>query len=898
MLYMLSSGSTTNTRQNTQGSQASSVESNLLSAHVPLASQVKHFDFRIEYADGTGEEINRSYYFQKLQSVIDLLPFCWNDGELLLAVEERIRPVLSDRKRTHPDEMRHNGIEKGISGGYIDYASRSLDVRSTIESILAKLTLSPKNKFIQLGTRYYPDARLTPEHAIAAAVETNYPEGGSVTIYGEDFEQHRTVSFIPLQDYIDRCFSGDIPDIRALVAVVRLAEKLGIDYSFPREITEQIKNDAVTTSADAASLDELRLIAGGFKTQIESVEYRETDSAPQPPYLKMQGLEVTNISAEQKRSDPYLADIITSSGNDLLQFVGYALDKDNKPLLALNYGQRFAKIVGRTTLRAMQEDASFVEFEAFGGEDPVWRDLAGEKSTKLLSYFRSPGFNPQKTDLFLFAYEPGKTALPKFERSSTDGILLVKAEDIIELSREGIFHSRELQLAARMLLKSFGQEIASKPSFELDDFQDFMANGPKLLENLLSFDDSLFVELLLKSYYFRKVISFVTNELGAVTKSFIDPLEAALFSEINPEYAVLDGNNQKINLLRFFHDSAHYVLGGVLPFKYNSFYNEFERTQSGALIPLAYEKYRDMVTQAECLAQTFEVFAFKEIEFGKLREILKEPSLAEIFAEAGIEQHEVFKTIYSIQVEGIIPDKIMNIEGYWQDDNPYRQVIYNRLLLRYCVDDQQVVSRYNDWINFPLVSETVLNFSSNEVVSDIKIYAAKLSSILNSISAYSEGINPLKAALAETIQEIRVAAFRTAYASEVDGEKTVKDLCRDLIQKLYYQYQALYSSHSAVHSIDSSAENIAAFYKLQTAVEILQKINETIEEIYTLPNLTIHAKQTFPYLSPLPNVIDDTVESTLQELERRNFERWNSSQGKQISFAPLAANNWKFDASK
>lgn len=881
--------------------------------------QMRHYEVTKYGNDGevAGDKTIKSVAYTEQQDTLDLLPYFECDGKFYVGIYQANRPVVARRNSSSPgSENAESGLVWNLPGKFIRYDEGHPSYDDTADAALAEkvgvsramivdeLGVVKKAPLEFLGGAYFSSVSGHTELCFPRAVRVEAPPQMQRVGYGSAFHQAVPARFLELQHVIDGYFAGEFRDVRLVEAVFRFARYKGIDIKIPLEPSSFSAGMNITgLSERVTGSDELRHPAENHERAFSVRELTKREVAALPEvFAHTSCLTVNSKNSAGSPLAAYDAETIERKSINCVD-VGCYFWHGGDIYMVLRRGLRVPAGVRNESVHPIGYDTNLRHIDGVYGYL-----LAGERSAQqrmqaassvaafkggleklsapqpLGCGFTSPAFDPELAYQFLVEVNPKQGA----QRSNGDGdeVLFVSLRDILSLTDQGVIKDARLTLLAHTLWNAFKDRLPDYGSFTVDAEKEAflqLVNSPSRVQSWRAQSAREEDIILSRHPEHRKLGNYVENECGFAPL----PQESRDGKWLDKFRAVFgffpykaDEKSGKV-IFSFDHDAIHEVMGDLSPLSLGAD-GKLLRDAQGHSVTCEWEAYRRAIAYTECLAVWYsDVVLPSKFGIAETETLTWRGKIARMFKEMGMDLDEAREAILSIELEGIIPDKMLRSPQY----DEFRDVIVGKLLRFHVLDNLQTRIIYDNWIKHPRVAETALRFYKPQ--TDPQAYVAGALDAIREVGAYSEGLNRFQAEVSYAANiELRPLALKLAYLiqelerGEKPGSNVLLNVAERHLSKLFAANDELSRCAAEIHTTEPSPENLAYFAALNKIKSgVLREAGSFVEDLAVNGDMfsTEVAEQLrssrLPAFDDLTVHDSDGVDEQLFILEAVNFDR-------------------------
>ena len=707
------------------------------------------------------------------QDTCDVLPWFEQAGEYYLGIYEALRPAEAARE-LFGGKSHFNGILPQLPGGYLMPGTGDAWIERAVEQVcVEKVGAAPVGIPELLGGGYFTSIGAHTEGAILVAVEVAPPANREQMRIGEGFHQSIVSRFLKPQEIVDSFFRGEIPDVRLLEATYRFCERNQIELQVPVSVS-----NLSAKIFCGAKVERLKILsASQLRRETEKPRSDfQVEAGPADELSDFIRIHHLSWEAHGKNGAPLAtstADAITRGGAEyfLDTFdVGCYFWKNDKLYMTIQRGPREAIGFRNSLAHSIKTDCSLFHNDGISGsilstdDSKTARHLAVANTVRSKTgceplsepqdfgfYYPSSGFSTEGTYGSLVEIDPHVTL------ECNNDVFAIELNDLLELTDQG--YIRDVRLAALAHTLSIASAYERRPPKQhdpvvLEQFNSILSSGVELQHFLQSKAPKIYSELV-KIPEYRRLIAYAINEFGGVVREYRDPEERYFFRAAVPLFTYYESprDNQEWSF-RVLHDTSHFIMMELSPYLHEPD-GRLQRNQSGVAIMRDQAEFTEWYARSECKAVAISdaVLAGNSAAAFSWR-----ARSAEVFSILGIHDAvEAFELIESIELNGRIPAWVLQHQRYLE----CRDVIVGRLLQFCALDRAQLKIFYQDMVDFPEVAETLAQFGRLSLSP--QEYSERVKNSYEQVTAYGEGVNPVKAQLnAIAYGELLPAALQLA----------------------------------------------------------------------------------------------------------------------------------------
>ncbi len=873
--------------------------------------------------DNNGKELEpdkkiiRSVQMHQEQDVLDLLVYYKDAGEYYLAVNKVYRPALATRQADPIIDSVYC-----LPGMYISSERGFPSIEATTASLLAtKIGVTARDANCNPdfnGSAYFPSVGGSTELAIPRTIEVNPPEFKAAVTFDNKFAGPLIREFFTPQTIVDKYFSGEIQDLRLVLAVFRFCDEKGIKLNVNLNLSQE------TASLDLSAISREVLNTAQFREQLRPINVEagkpahiQIEKAPDPenPFLKLKHYQV---SYENGLGEVTLREIsvVERRGSDSVDVATYCL-KDDQVLLKFKRGLRPAISIRDSAEHPISQLITPLNPEVVAGsmepgegkdqilyrakaevQEEIKHNPIGEPAV-LTSVFPSPGFNAEKVAVVLSEFDPRSKVEAEQGLDETLNTYLLDVNDIISLSKSGTIRDPRLILYAYILRDAF--QVATE-NINLDASEEerklftSIVNSGSRQQAFLSEESLEADRLLCRLPVYRQVKRHCENDLGVIAVTMNHADEKPFFSPIVPIFSDPWPDDKRTVSFRFSHDHMHYVLGEPIPaivLEDRSLAQERDKIRI-----TDFATYRYQYAYNEAKAMLYSDFTLPYLagldEVEKIfsdstkakTQIFSGPFLARALVNLGADDpQKAFNLIESIELHAKIPVEILqDTERYLES----RDVLIKRLLKRHVLINHHSKLVYDRWKEYPLVAEVAAKVAPQVFGAETDV-AQHSDAAFHQATSPVEGDNPFKALFAHTINtDIRIPALRIAYYLE-SAQKSFSQpelsqqlaiiAAREMLELIFKANEELRIAQQSITSQDFSEKNLKLFrvwqdFKDNTVpkIDIFCERFTNNELLFSTEFIAENGNKLLPFFSKLSLSMDADKWREIQTLEYRNFE--------------------------
>ncbi|MBN8548517.1 MAG: hypothetical protein J0M12_04300 [Deltaproteobacteria bacterium] len=437
-------------------------------------------NYSVEFYNRDGDSLGDQIYTiesKQSQDVLDVVPYLEQDGKILIAMNERIRPALAARSVLMGNsEQETKGLLWNLPGRYLPPSQTGEIVQSELRAFLrAGLGLTQQGEAHQLGGSYLPSCGASPELCVMMAVPVDPIASDAQVSYQRNFEASRCVRFIDVQAIVSGYLEGTQHDLRLVLAAFRLAKDRGYEFRLRLPLSSDSKNSQVKTShvsvLDASEVKSLLASSPCDDSVVARIDVHEV-AASGSPFIKLKRFAVTNHDREGRPLESYEADVALRRGIDAVDVGCYTwingelcmlVKRGVRPVIAIRALNEHPlhtdpsplgiegiaeSLEGECDLAAIRERAKQGIREEAGFEPSHQPIYAGYS-------YPSPGVNPERVYNFLTELIPDKPVEAAHTIDERVDLFYLSVDTLIELAEEGVIRDPRLELNAHILKAAF-----------------------------------------------------------------------------------------------------------------------------------------------------------------------------------------------------------------------------------------------------------------------------------------------------------------------------------------------------------------------------------------------------------------------------------------------------------
>lgn len=825
--------------------------------------------------------------FTKYQDAVDLIPYFEEGDDVFIIVSENFKPALTLRKDFIEEKDQGSIVIEPVSG-VIQRSNKEYGVRDTVKRLFSEKApdlASAVLGYEHLGGCYFPSPGTSGELVFPISIRINkninYKHDSSLA----------KVYPIKASEILDLYFSGKrVFSSRLILLTFRLLDRLGKRVRINNDLVKNFEQ--FRFSVKSISPDE---IVGFNYISYDDVVNRKGKAFGGVKDIKLEKVEnpntnflfTTNSIVEHEKIR-YSVDVIVRKGIDSVDASGVVL-KDGEIFISAKWGIRPPILVRENVEHPVSVIVEPFLLEGVAGNvegsntkngivkiaEKEFQEEFGYESVGESLYlgfdYPSPGHNIERAHKVLLAIDPSKKIQMSgnFDEAIYSGLLNIN--DAIDLALEGYIRDPRFNLSSYILKMVFNDGVfqGSGDRFDLSQYSEVVkeeSGVQKWLDNVASEVD----KKLSNSSYYRKLKSYGENELGVITMKLDHEDEAHFFSPMIPLFAMPTVQvNEKLPFY-YAHDLFHYATQGFLPIIIG---------KEGKVELTSFEDYYKGTCGNECEAVWYsDVVIPKEFGINESESIFQGDSVAKVFEEMSISSLESRDMIRSIELDGVIPNKIKEHPLFKR----HRGVLIDRILKYHIMDKDNARSMYKyfaDHIDTILVMKDFCDIDYN-----IKSYEERYRNTYLEIYNYSEGVNPIKSFIARVLnQEVRLRALRLAYIKYEAGRiqnDSIITFANKHLDSLKVAYSKLSGFRDSLKDNDPSKVNAQiCSYAKSLEKDVFFEVDQFIENLIQNSPLSEHTKKSLkerkvPFFKMFDPIDPDFLKSELAKAKLKNGIDW------------------------
>lgn len=796
--------------------------------------------------------------YPKNQDVIDIACYYEKDGDVYLATNTSIRPILSARQswiEKEVDDKKYDWLFQEWVWVIYSIEQGDISIIDAVQRALQqKLWLSVDPKNVVVWNPYFPSIGASWETCIPCFAKVEIPSDTSdYFLYWEKFEAERKVSFMTLQNIIDKFFAKELEDMRLVFLAYSLAQYL--QYPLKNLLSVDLHN--ATIYKEQKIDDNITLIEN--KDQLEIFHQSNTDTVasitliPEEEnnrlFLQKYNLSVENIYKDWKK-ESYIAESVIRSWVDSIDIWWYFWSCGKLYVLC--------KETLRPTVQARNFQPHYIHapgdiwhiewiYGSLSNSLPkntndildIAKDIMSSKVTVELleqeymwSYFPSIGNNAEKVHLVMQNINPAIIKNIAEERDIyKPRFCAIEVDTIIDAYNSWLLRDPRLVLIAYIIKNKFAyKNIADAPITQEDRkaFQQAIHQPLQVdlfMKTVAQEKWELIYDLHVTgkkySIWYRRLVSYIEQELWwflGERKRLMNDTDKHFFAAMLPMFAVPSEELASKYINYITHDQWHYLQWDIVPY--------FPDTN----MRMDMETYTKYMSWSEANAVFDSDYLYPlQMWLERFENLIGGESVATTFHKLGMyDDDEVRAAIISIERDWVIPDAILLHPMY----NDVRHNIVDRLLRFYFMDHLQMVAHYEKWKKMPHVAKVALQFCNT--TNDVTLFDARMSSYHSLIHWYDEWVNTLKAYVSRImVKHISLPALHIGMTMQyIDDTKSVWyekgiEYCDNLLQRLAYRKIETEKTRDTITSMIANDATVKA-------IRYANYIRTQITEIYSL----------------------------------------------------------------
>lgn len=822
---------------------------------------IKAFDIVLIDSEGNEQVVDYTFLlgYPRNQDVIDSLMYFEKNGEYRIVINKSIRPVIIGRSLLTNDQACYTqgDLFTELPAVIFDDLKGDTSPKETMLRWLEEkhaMEASSVIKFQLVGGCLYPSIGGDCEMDKVFHVQLN-PGGqfdSDYIVYWKDFGGNRVVSSMTPQEIIDGFCKGEIFDMRLLYATLQFAHQRNIKLDLPlwlkaNKLTEynitMPNGRQVWNTITVANRKEI-VSAHKQASNIADIKLRQKSFDPQKDrFVHESTFELTN-TYDDGATETYRAEWLVRQTPDSIDVGGYFFS-GGKLYMTCRLAVRPGILARNFKPHPIASSVDPVHIEWISGlgnrsvEDIIYSESGCQtgNAQHIFSYFPSTGHSPEKVDLYMAEFDPSAQVPIAKEFGCIEAKLYcVEVDEMIDMGRQGIIDDPRLLIQAYILKNTFNYNNLDKESLEDEDREmvNDILTAPSQMDMYMKETDAKYPgDDIFKNHIFakqnsaryRKVLSYGEDCLGTkfVWKWGLKWSRVAeFFDAMLALFPVPSEELRKKYSGYAIHDAGHHIQGNILP--YNPATGE----------RMTKEEYVRLLSKTEALAVFDSDYRYAmELGIEKSEENIGwHKSIARTFMELDInDPHEVRDMIVSIEVDGVIPDKLMRHPRYEENkDN-----IEGRLLRFHFMDKIQAEALYDSWRENEEVIKVALRLC--HTTADPIEFESRMDNYEDIVAHFPEGSNPLKAYASRIVTEhVGLTGLKYWVLNQLikntHGEGKAELLrTNDIINELEFYKKQLYALRDGLTDTSLSDENIKA---IKRANNWKKKIIALDDEFYKI----------------------------------------------------------------
>ena len=788
--------------------------------------------FHVVLRDGTGAVLRDrdtpeqfDVAWTRDTDTLDLAPYYHDGKQLLMGVTEAMRPTIATRGEST------SSVHAGAPAGIVrpEEGEVSFD-RAASRVLRTKVGADADGPLEQLGGSYFPSVGHSPELAYPRAVRVKRPSARDRVAAGEGGIDVSRIKFETPSQVIAKYLQGEYRDTRLALLAFRLAESKGVpitlDLGLPTPTPQRLSAAAAARIADGKKLRSLASEVRATAGEVASVEVSEVPTSAQP-FVTASTFRATNLDASGAQlGAAYEIVSIERRQRDSVDYGAYFQADDGKIYVAVKRGVRPVIAVRDEGTHFFHAQAPAIQWEGVAGSLPNEESTDLARSRRAVTELHeevgalplhpprkvgvdmpSPGYSNERVHRFLGEIAAEPTQRPHQGLDESVNIAYVELHELLALGRQGYIRDPRLLLNAHLLRAALQPEARApvqSHSKQLVASFDSLVNDGSPVHNWLATNVGPLHNSLSRTPFYRRLLYYAENELGLVAMNLSHPEESGFFSRAVPVFAIPAHKSNEYVPLNLLHDLRHYTQGDMVPWR---------KGPSGKMELMPFADFHRGVDGDEAEATAFsDIVMPHKAGMKVVDDVVGGTSTARAFHELGFGEEAARKALIKIEFDGEIPREILTHPRFEQ----YKSLLVGRYLKYHILDQRHSRASYDTWKKHPLVASVFLRFT--RTFDDVEKYESHRKDSLDAVLGYAEGMNPLRAFTARTMNfDLRVTALSLAYLSEKvsqhagPGHTAVVAALARGIDELHAELGRLQRLNHGITDSEASPTNLDAF---------------------------------------------------------------------------------------